>query len=290
MKDIYSPCYTDEVWCEITEELKLSKYQISDYGRIKVKKTKRILSVTPLSNGYVDTKIVTDEGISKHFYNHILVAKTFIQNPYNKNTVNHKNIIKNDNRVINLEWATMSEQNMKINRPDYVLSGINIIQYSLNGDYIRSWDKTITASKELGISNTGISKVLKGKLKKSGGFFWEYDTSSDQVQDEIWEICPIGSDYDKVFVSNLGRVKINNRVATLGILQKSGYRRINVFNYKDDKYKGFYIHRLVCMGFFENFGNKPYVNHKDRNKTNNKKENLEWCTPKENTNHWKKRV
>lgn len=65
--------------------------------------------------------------------------------------------------------------------------------------------------------------------------------------------------------------------------QRNGYLTINL--YKDKNFKTKTIHRLVAETFLENKFNKPFVNHKDLDKTNNKASNLEWVTAKENLQH-----
>jgi len=52
------------------------------------------------------------------------------------------------------------------------------------------------------------------------------------------------------------------------------------------RYEKYFIHRLVAICFIPNPDRKPIVNHKDRNRTNNVLENLEWCTESENMVHW----
>lgn len=63
----------------------------------------------------------------------------------------------------------------------------------------------------------------------------------------------------------------------------SGYLITTLFD--GEKYKNYYIHRLVAMAYLPNPNNLPCVNHKDENKTNNNVNNLEWCTYKYNNNY-----
>ena len=64
------------------------------------------------------------------------------------------------------------------------------------------------------------------------------------------------------------------------IQQSNGYLTVNL--HKDKKFKTKTIHRLVANAFIENTFNKPCVNHKDLDKTNNHVSNLRWATRSEN--------
>ena len=68
----------------------------------------KILKQSISSNGYFIVSIWMN-GVKKTFPVHRLIAETFIGNPDNKSQVNHKNGIKADNRIENLEWVSQSE-------------------------------------------------------------------------------------------------------------------------------------------------------------------------------------
>lgn len=89
---------------------------------------------------------------------------------------------------------------------------------------------------------------------------------------------------DNYAVSNYGNIKNvkTGRILTPQV-NKQGY--LTYTFYQHGIKKSLRIHRLVGFYFVPNPDNKPYINHKDGDKTNNHAENLEWCTAKENDHH-----
>ena len=105
--------------------------------------------------------------------------------------------------------------------------------------------------------------------------------------EEIWKNI---KGYPNYQVSNMGRVK---RLSTgyyrrtekilKPQLQNNGYLHIKLS--QKDKTKCILVHRLVAQVFIPNPNNLPQVNHINEDKTDNRVENLEWCTQKYNINY-----
>ncbi|MEO3410255.1 HNH endonuclease [Levilactobacillus brevis] len=67
--------------------------------------------------------------------------------------------------------------------------------------------------------------------------------------------------------------------------QSSTHYDLRVDLWKDGSHQTMLVHRLIAMSFIPNPQNKPCINHIDGNSENNRPENLEWCTYKENQIH-----
>lgn len=174
-----------EIWKDI-EEYK-DKYQASNYGRIKNKRTKQIVSLYIGSHGYYKVGLYYDRK-NKPTEVHRLIAKTFISNPENKKEVNHIDGNKLNNKIDNLEWVTHKENinhawRTKLFEPVREASkryGKNnpnakrVIQYDLSMNKIKEYDCIVEATKETKIDKTNIGKCCNNIRRTAGGYIWEF--------------------------------------------------------------------------------------------------------------------
>lgn len=85
-----------------------------------------------------------------------------------------------------------------------------------------------------------------------------------------------------VKVGNKGGYRIQQE-KPLKKADMNGYCRVHL--YKNNKVFAKLVHRLIAEAYIPNPENLPWINHIDANTKNNSINNLEWCTPKQNSQH-----
>lgn len=181
-----------EIWKDIVGYE--GRYQISNLGNVlclNYKNTHKphLLSIFTTKTGYNQIHL-TKANKQSRFFVHVLVAKAFIPNPYNKPQVNHIDGNKQNNCVDNLEWVTAKEniehamQNGLIRSIKYFDAfasrhtiNESVLQYDLHGNFIKKWKYLIEASKYYQCDPNLIKKCMKGYTKSAKGFIWKENTN-----------------------------------------------------------------------------------------------------------------
>ena len=114
-------------------------------------------------------------------YVHRIVAKAFIPNPDNKETVNHKDGNKQNNHVDNLEWHTYTENMMHAHKTGLHPTKHRRLSWAQAGEVRRIWaegDHLVTEiAREFGVHDHSIKQIILGRTYKEKST----DFNSDQI-------------------------------------------------------------------------------------------------------------
>lgn len=161
-------------------------YQISSLGRVKNIKNGRIKKQIINKYGYLQVSLWKNNK-NKMKRVHRLVAEAFLNNPkpHIYDCINHKDENKLNNCVENLEWCDRKYNN------NYGMHNLNIakshskpvLQYTLNGEFVKEWESATAASKALGFPQSAINWCCTKKKKYNSckGFLWKYKNDDTPI-------------------------------------------------------------------------------------------------------------
>lgn len=154
-------------------------YEVSSKGNVRNLKTGRVLKLIYSTNGYARVNLTSaynDKTKQTMKLVHRLVAQAFIPNLKNLSDVNHKDEIKTNNNLDNLEWISHRD-NMNYGTRNERMAKSNskpIQQLDLKTRLIIATYSSIKeAGLSTGISRSTISKAARGKCKTAGGYKWK---------------------------------------------------------------------------------------------------------------------
>lgn len=183
--------FIEEIWKPVVGYEGI--YEVSSLGRVKscertiirsngreINFPDKIMKPSINHKGYLIIDLRKNGKRSGGFV-HRLVGKAFIDNPLNKEQINHKNGNKTDNRVQNLEWVT-NQENMahaykflgRTNKDASESRKRVVEQLSDDLSVISVFSSIQEAFDKTGINN--ISAVCRGIRPNAGGYKWRYST------------------------------------------------------------------------------------------------------------------
>ena len=179
----------NEIWKNIYE---FPYYQVSNYGRVKSMiphngTNERILKPRKNKDGYLRVALYKN-GLRKPYWKNIhrLMAEAFLQIPekYKKIpiselVINHKDenpqnnvIVLNDDGSVNVELSNIEWCTQQYNTEFSLAKAV--LQYSLDGTFIKEFPSAMEVKRQLGFSQGNISSCCRGEFMQRYGFIWKY--------------------------------------------------------------------------------------------------------------------
>ena len=162
----------DEVWRPVVgfEDY----YEVSTLGNVKSLRTGKNRKPVPCKgNGYLMAVLNGENGYKKTKAIHRLVAEAFMERSPEQTCVNHKNEIKTDNRLENLEWCTKRYNNTYNGKAQRLYKPV--VQVCEETGEETRWASALLAE-SAGIANhKNISACCRGLRPRAGGYKWRFE-------------------------------------------------------------------------------------------------------------------
>lgn len=257
-----------EIYRDLTYNNLESLYMISNKGNIYDKYYKCILKKIT-RNGYY--MIILE---NKFYMVHRLVGFVFLNCPDESYVINHIDNNKLNNNVNNLEWVTQKENLSKHGKN--ISHQKRVIQRTLSGTYITSFDTINDASAAMNVHHSTIHKNCRNQTITCKGFKFDYEDETVNIKPIVTLNDGIQIDeYPNYYAFKDGQIFSNKIKKYLKpCINANGMAYVTLC--KIHTKQNFYVHQLVAKSFIKKVNGKNHVNHINKNKLDNRVENLEW--------------
>jgi len=286
---------SDEQWKQIKYEGVSYGYSVSNHGRVRNDKTNKLLEGGYTNNYYV-VKVGNPNGGQKSFTVSRLVATAFLDNYDDLPYVNHIDGNTHNNHVSNLEWITQKDNiqhALQNNLIDFAVQPVK--QYDSEGVFLTEYPSIRDAARELlsfeqdrdltteeydlllKQKANAIGKVVNGDNKTSHGFIWKFSNEKDEKNEkDINNIQhKVIEDHPNYAITVEGEVySFTTKKFLKPLVNKNNQHYVSLMANK--KKKNRYINILVAEAFLPKKKDDNVVRHKNKDKSDNRVENLEW--------------
>lgn len=151
------------------------RYAATSCGHIWSHLSKKFMKERYDKNGYKKLSLYGEDGKIKTYQVHRLIAMTYIDNPDNLPTVNHKDECKDHNWVDNLEWMDWDDN--KRYGTGYARSAAKRSKpvYCYETDTV--YESIKAAAAALNLHSQSVGACCKGKYKHTGGYHFRYEAA-----------------------------------------------------------------------------------------------------------------
>ena len=262
-------------------------FEVSNDGIVRNTKTRNYIKWLLRGGYYLVTLFDAPNKKQRTYRVNILVGTYFLHRSKGTNVVHHINGNKLDNRAENLEWVTYKKNAEEWQKTrDYTNE---VEQYNMDGELIKIWKSTKEILKTFSsYRRNGITRCCNKKRKTYKGFTWKWKierkekVSDEELSKNYVEIGVVkGWDFSGNYISKDGSKIVGKLRFVKEIFPKNNcYEAIGLYA-SDGKSHELSLHKLINQvlkgGRYED-----EIDHKDRVRNNNSKDNLDVVSHQEN--------